>query len=62
MRLADLLDEGLARAEQKLKEKERDKVMFDMCHVMRKPVFSVADQLRHKPGCTAKEDGLVSEA
>ena len=62
VRLADLLDEGLARAEQKLKEKERDKVMFYMCHVMRKPVFRVVDLLQHKPGCIAKEGGLVSEA
>ena len=25
--------------------------------VMRKPVFRVSDQVRHKPGCTATEDG-----
>ena len=25
--------------------------------VVRKPVFGVSDQVRHKPGCTAKEDG-----
>ena len=24
---------------------------------MRKPVFGVSDQVRHKPGCTATEDG-----
>ena len=24
---------------------------------MRKPVFGVSDQVRHKPGCTASEDG-----
>ena len=25
--------------------------------VARKPVFGVSDQVRHKPGCTAAEDG-----
>ena len=25
--------------------------------VVRKPVFGVSDQIRHKPGCTATEDG-----
>ena len=25
--------------------------------VVRKPVFGVSDQVRHKPGCTATEDG-----
>ena len=25
--------------------------------VVRKPVFAVSDQVRHKPGCTASEDG-----
>ena len=24
---------------------------------VRKPVFGVSDQVRHKPGCTAPEDG-----
>ena len=24
---------------------------------MRKPVFGVSDQVRHKPGCTTTEDG-----
>ena len=28
---------------------------------MRKPVFKVSDQVRHKPGCTATEDGLITE-
>ena len=26
-------------------------------HCKKKPVFSVSDQVRHKPGCTATEDG-----
>ena len=26
-------------------------------HVMRKRVLGASDQVRHKPGCTAKEDG-----
>ena len=29
-----------------------------MNHVMRKSVFVVSDQVRHKPGCTATEDVL----
>ena len=28
---------------------------------MRKPVFGVSDQVRHKPGCTAIEDGWSLE-
>ena len=28
-----------------------------MSLVLRKPVFGVSDQVRHKPGCTALEDG-----
>ena len=28
---------------------------------MRKPVYVVFDQVRHKPGCTAKEDGFRLE-
>ena len=29
----------------------------DMSRDVRKPVFGVSDQVRHKPGCTATEDG-----
>ena len=29
----------------------------DMSLVVRKPVFGVFDQVRHKPGCTIIEDG-----
>ena len=29
----------------------------DLSLVVRKPVFGVSDQVRHKPGCTATEDG-----
>ena len=29
-----------------------------MSLVVRKPVFGVSDQVRHKPGCTTTEDGL----
>ena len=32
-----------------------------MSLVVRKPVFSVSDQVRHKPGCTATEDGYMLE-
>ena len=32
-----------------------------MSLVLRKPVFGVSDQVRHKPGCTATEDGLKLE-
>ena len=28
-----------------------------MSPVVRKPVFGVSDQVRHKPGCTATQDG-----
>ena len=28
-----------------------------MSLVLRKPVLGVSDQVRHKPGCTATEDG-----
>ena len=27
--------------------------------VMRKPVFGISNQVRHKPGCTATEDGIL---
>ena len=30
---------------------------YTMSLVVRKPVFGVSDQVRHKPGCTAAEDG-----
>ena len=30
---------------------------FNMSLVVRKPVFGVSDQVPHKPGCTATEDG-----
>ena len=32
-----------------------------MSRVMRKSVFRVSDQVQHKPGCTAKEDGCRLE-
>ena len=31
--------------------------VIDMSLVLRKPVFGVTDQVRHKPGCTVTEDG-----
>ena len=31
--------------------------LSNMSLVVRKPVFGVPDQVRHKPGCTATEDG-----
>ena len=30
---------------------------YYMSLVVRKPVFGVSDQVRHKPGCTVTEDG-----
>ena len=30
---------------------------YDLRLVLRKPVFGVSDQVPHKPGCTATEDG-----
>ena len=35
--------------------------VLHMSLVVRKPVFGVFDQVRHKPGCTATEDGLWLE-
>ena len=32
-------------------------VISKMSLVLRKPVFGVSDQVQHKPGCTATEDG-----
>ena len=32
-------------------------LLDDMSLVVRKPVFGVSDQVPHKPGCTATEDG-----
>ena len=34
-----------------------DTNIVNMSLVLRKPVFGVSDQVRHKPGCTATEDG-----
>ena len=34
---------------------------YIMSLVVRKLVFGVSDQVRHKPGCTATEDGLRLE-
>ena len=34
---------------------------FYLSLVLRKPVFGVSDQVAHKPGCTATEDGLRLE-
>ena len=34
-----------------------DEVYNYMSLVVRKPVFEVSDQVRHKPACTATEDG-----
>ena len=31
--------------------------MYSLSLVLRKPVFGVSDQVRHKPGCTVTEDG-----
>ena len=31
--------------------------VYEMSLVVRKPVFGVSDQVRHKPGCTATEVG-----
>ena len=36
---------------------EVDDDVFEMSLVLRKPVFRVSDQVRHKPGCTAIKDG-----
>ena len=31
--------------------------IYNLSLVVRKPVFGVSDQVRHKPGCTTIEDG-----
>ena len=36
-------------------------ILIHMSLVVRKPVFGVSDQVRHKPGCTATEDGYRLE-
>ena len=36
-------------------------VLRYLSRVLRKPVFGVSDQVRHKPGCTATEDGYSLE-
>ena len=38
-----------------------DMAHAEMSLVMRKTVFGVSDQVPHKPGCTATEDGLRLE-
>ena len=38
------------------RKKEADR-WFDLSLVVRKPDFGVSDQVQHKPGCTAIEDG-----
>ena len=35
----------------------QDNRLVYMSLVVRKPVFGVSDQVPHKPGCTATEDG-----
>ena len=40
-----------------LSDKKDDVGLVKMSFVVRKPVFGVSDQVRHKPGCTATEDG-----
>ena len=32
-------------------------MLHHLCRIVRKPVFGVPDEFRHKPGCTAAEDG-----
>ena len=35
--------------------------VHEMILVLRKPVFGVSDQVRHKSGCIATEDGYMLE-
>ena len=35
--------------------------LCQMSLVVRKPVFGVSDQVRHKLGCTTTQDGLIRE-
>ena len=32
-------------------------LMYELSCIMRKPVFVITDQVQHKLGCSAKEDG-----
>ena len=41
----------------RVRQHEAEVILFHMSLVLRKPVFGVSDQVRHKPGCTATEDG-----
>ena len=57
-------EEGLAKVKNvfsittKCLDKIGQAVSFHhMSLVVRKPVFGVSDQVRHKPGCTATDDG-----
>ena len=40
-----------------IKTEKQSPVSYNTSLVLRKPVFGVFDQVRHKPGCTATEDG-----
>ena len=33
------------------------KIFFDLSSITGNPVIGMSDQVRHKPGCTAREDG-----
>ena len=34
-----------------------DQGIYNMSLVLRKPIFGVSDQVRHKPGCAITEEG-----
>ena len=44
-----------------VERKARRSGEYNMSLVVRKPVFGVSDQVRHKPGCTATKDGMRLE-
>ena len=47
---------------QQIRKNECKKVfIIKMSLVVRKPVFGVSHQVRHKPGCTTTEDGWTLE-
>ena len=41
--------------------KDSAQPIYDLSLVVRKPVFGVSDEVRHKPSCTAIEDGYRLE-
>ena len=53
-----VINKNMFQATEYISHKQETSVIDNLSRVMRKPVFGVSDQVRHKsPGCTATEDG-----